>query len=93
MCHETPFSGRGSRNAAEDPRPNMLQLTTLVRFFINANVSGSKAETIVQCSACHSISVFTFYLLYHRKCILTRLYFQTYFYRKIFEFEKSIFTD
>jgi len=30
------------------------------RSFINTNVSGSKWETIVQCSACHSISVFTF---------------------------------
>jgi len=29
MCHITPFSGRGSRNAAEDdPRPNILQLNT-----------------------------------------------------------------
>jgi len=26
--HKTPFSGRGSRNAAEDPRPNILQLNT-----------------------------------------------------------------
>jgi len=25
--HKTPFSGRGSRNAAWDPRPNILQLT------------------------------------------------------------------
>ena len=30
------------------------------RSFINTNVSSSKSETIVQCSACHSISVFTF---------------------------------
>jgi len=29
MGHQTPFSGRGSRNAAEDnPRPNILQLNT-----------------------------------------------------------------
>jgi len=28
MGHKTPFSGRGSRNAAEDPRPNVLQLNT-----------------------------------------------------------------
>ena len=28
MSHETPFSGRGSRNAAEDLRPNILQLNT-----------------------------------------------------------------
>ena len=29
MGHNTPFSGRGSRNAAEDdPRPNILQLNT-----------------------------------------------------------------
>jgi len=26
--HKTPFSGRGSRNAAEDPQPNILQLNT-----------------------------------------------------------------
>ena len=26
--HHTPFSGRGSRNAAEDLRPNILQLNT-----------------------------------------------------------------
>jgi len=26
--HQTPFSGRGSRNAAEDLRPNILQLNT-----------------------------------------------------------------
>jgi len=26
--HQTPFSGRGSRNAAEDSRPNILQLKT-----------------------------------------------------------------
>jgi len=26
--HKTPFSGRGSRNAAEDPRPNILQMNT-----------------------------------------------------------------
>jgi len=26
--HKTPFSGRSSRDAAEDPRPNMLQLNT-----------------------------------------------------------------
>ena len=26
MSHKTPFSGRG--NAAEDPRPNILQLNT-----------------------------------------------------------------
>ena len=26
--HKTPFSGCGSRNAAEDPRPNILQLNT-----------------------------------------------------------------
>ena len=26
--HKTPFSGRGSRYAAEDPRPNTLQLNT-----------------------------------------------------------------
>jgi len=26
--HKVPFSGRGSRNAAEDPRPNILQLDT-----------------------------------------------------------------
>jgi len=57
------------------------------------NGSGSKSETIVQCSACHSISVFTFYLLYCRKFILTRLYFQTYFYCEIFQCGKSFFTD
>jgi len=29
MGHNTPFSGPGSRNAAEDdPRPNILQLNT-----------------------------------------------------------------
>ena len=29
LGHNTPFSGRGSRNAAEhDPRPNILQLNT-----------------------------------------------------------------
>jgi len=29
MGHDTPFSGRGNRNAAEDdPRPNILQLNT-----------------------------------------------------------------
>jgi len=28
LGHITPFSGRGSRNAAEDPRPNTLQLNT-----------------------------------------------------------------
>ena len=27
--HQTPFSGRGSRNAAEDLRPNILQLNTV----------------------------------------------------------------
>ena len=26
--HQTPFSGRGSRNVAEDLRPNILQLNT-----------------------------------------------------------------
>ena len=26
--HQTPFSGRGCRNAAEDLRPNILQLNT-----------------------------------------------------------------
>jgi len=26
--HKAPFSGRGSRNAAEDPLPNRLQLNT-----------------------------------------------------------------
>jgi len=26
--HKAPFSGRGSRNFAEDPRPNILQLNT-----------------------------------------------------------------
>jgi len=26
--HKTSFSGHGSRNAAEDPRPNILQLNT-----------------------------------------------------------------
>jgi len=26
--HKTPFSGRSSRNAAEDPPPNILQLNT-----------------------------------------------------------------
>jgi len=26
--HKTPFSGRGRRNAAEDPRPNILQMNT-----------------------------------------------------------------
>ena len=26
--HKVPFSGRGSRNAAEEPRPNILQLNT-----------------------------------------------------------------
>ena len=26
--HKTPFSGGGSRNAAEDPRPNIVQLNT-----------------------------------------------------------------
>ena len=26
--HQTPFSGRSSRNAAEDLRPNILQLNT-----------------------------------------------------------------
>jgi len=26
--HQTPFSGRGSRNAAEDLRPKILQLNT-----------------------------------------------------------------
>jgi len=26
--HKTSFSGRDSRNAAEDPRPNILQLNT-----------------------------------------------------------------
>jgi len=44
-----------------------------------------------------SISVppatFTFYLLYCRKCILTRMYFQTYFYCEIFQFGKSFFPD
>jgi len=54
--------------------------------------SGSKSETIVQCSACHAIFVFTFYLLYRRKSVLTRMYFQTYFYYEIFQFGKSIFT-
>ena len=34
--HKTPFSGRGSRNAAEDPRPNILQL----------NIMGLTADTI-----------------------------------------------
>jgi len=28
MGHQTPFSRHGSRNAAEDPRPNILQLNT-----------------------------------------------------------------
>jgi len=28
VCHQTPFSGSGSRNAAEDLRPNILQLNT-----------------------------------------------------------------
>jgi len=28
MSHKTPFSGRGSRNPAEDPRHNILQLNT-----------------------------------------------------------------
>ena len=27
--HQTPFSGRGSRNAAEDLRPHILQLNTV----------------------------------------------------------------
>jgi len=40
--------------------------------FTNTGVSGSKSETIVQCSACHSISVFTFYLLCRRKCTYSR---------------------
>ena len=26
--HKTPFSGRGNKNAADDPRPNILQLNT-----------------------------------------------------------------
>jgi len=40
--------------------------------FSNTGVRGSKSETVVQCSACHSISVFTFYLLYRRKCTYSR---------------------
>jgi len=58
----------------------------------NNNVNGSRSEAINQCSACHSISVFTFYLFYRRKCILKHIYFQTYFHCEIFQFGKSIFT-
>jgi len=39
--------------------------------YINANVTGSKSETFVQCFVCHSIAVFRFDLLHCRKRTVT----------------------
>ena len=42
MGHKRTFSGRGSRNAAEDPPPNILQLNT-------EGLTASKISVIEQC--------------------------------------------
>jgi len=58
MGHITPFSGHGSRNAAEDnPRPNMLQLNTerltASKFSVNEQLAFNKKALIIVLQETH----------------------------------------